>query len=70
MVQLSVKRDELKPLVGKEVVVAGKTFWAETGSHHTPMMMEVERIENAMQQAYNHWKSCTCKAQFAGGVWQ
>ena len=37
--------DEIAAHVGQNVVVTGTHFWAETGHHHTAVMLDVSNIE-------------------------
>lgn len=48
LMQLVVKSSDYKkyqPLVGGKVTVAGTLLYAETGHHHTPLMIEVKSIQ-------------------------
>jgi hypothetical protein len=40
-------KTNLKNYLGKQVKVHGKLFHAETGHHHTPVLIEIIRIEKA-----------------------
>ena len=39
-------KENLKNYEGKQVLIQGTLYHAQTGHHHTPLLIEIKRIEN------------------------
>lgn len=48
LIQLVGLESKVESYAGREVFIQGKVFWAETGHHHTPIMLSVAEVQGAL----------------------